>query len=113
MTDAEVQISLESCRVCAAAWLARRGFCAHCGAADVVEKAVLAKGTVWSATMVHIGAAPPTGMAFPYAISLIKLDHASEVTIMAISATLPAAGDHVAIRNPAPHDTAPYFVANP
>ena len=95
-TKGEPAIVYQSCRACGGLQYFRRGFCAACGSADLVEHRASGEGTVYAASLVLRAATPETRAHVPYNIVLV--DAAEGFRMMAHGDKDLAIGDKVAAR---------------
>jgi uncharacterized OB-fold protein len=70
-TTGERAIAYQSCRSCGKVQYFRRGFCAACGATELVENYASGKGTIYAASLVCRAATPETRAHVPYNIVLV------------------------------------------
>jgi uncharacterized OB-fold protein len=86
----------------------RRGFCAACGAADMIEKSASGEGTVYATSLVCRAATPETRAHVPYNILLV--DTPEGFRMMAHGDNDLAIGDKVKARfTPFAGRLVPYF----
>jgi uncharacterized protein len=64
-------ILYQCCGSCGNVQYFRRGFCAACGAADMIEKRASGEGTVYAASLVCRAATPETRAHVPYNVVLV------------------------------------------
>lgn len=95
-TSGEAAIVYQSCSSCGAKQYFRRGFCAACGTADLVEQRASGEGTVYAASLVCRAATPETRAHVPYNIVLV--DAAEGFRMMAHGDDDLAIGDAVTVR---------------
>ena len=101
-------ILYQSCGCCANVQYFRRGFCAACGAADMIEKQASGEGTVYAASLVCRAATPETRAHVPYNIVLV--DTPEGFRMMAHGDNDLAIGDKVKARfTPFAGRLVPYF----
>jgi len=72
-TGAEA-ILYQSCGACGSVQYFRRGFCAACGAADMIEKRASGEGTVYATSLVCRAATAETRAHVPYNILLVDTE---------------------------------------
>ena len=70
-TSGEAAILYRSCGSCGHVQYFRRGFCAACGASDLLEKRASGEGTVYATSLVCRAATPETRVHVPYNIVLV------------------------------------------
>jgi uncharacterized OB-fold protein len=64
-------IVYQSCKACGGLQYFRRGFCAVCGSADLIERRASGDGTVYATSLVCRAAMPETRAHVPYNIVLV------------------------------------------
>jgi uncharacterized protein len=67
-------ILYQSCGACGSVQYFRRGFCAACGAADMIEKRASGEGTVYATSLVCRAATAETRAHVPYNILLVDTE---------------------------------------
>ena len=95
-TRGEEAIVYQSCEACGGLQYFRRGFCAVCGSAELVEHRASGKGTVYATSLVLRAATPETRAHVPYNIVLV--DTSEGFRMMAHGDHDLAIGDHVTAR---------------
>lgn len=95
-TKGEAAIVYQSCGSCGAKQYFRRGFCAACGAVDLIEQRASGEGTVYATSLVCRAATPETRAHVPYNIVLV--DTAEGFRMMAHGENDLAIGDIVTAR---------------
>ncbi len=95
-TTGEAAIAYQSCTSCGAPQYFRRGFCAGCGATELIEKRASGEGTVYAISLVCRAATPETRAHVPYNIVLV--DTAEGFRMMAHGDNDLAIGDSVTAR---------------
>jgi uncharacterized OB-fold protein len=101
-------ILYQSCGCCGHVQYFRRGFCAACGAADMIEKSASGEGTVYATSLVCRAATPETRAHVPYNILLV--DTPEGFRMMAHGDNDLAIGDKVKARfTPFAGRLVPYF----
>jgi uncharacterized OB-fold protein len=95
-TTGEEAISYQCCAACGSLQYFRRGFCAACGGADLINRRASGIGTVYAVTLVCRAATPEAREHVPYAIVLV--DTAEGFRMMAHGDNDLAIGDKVAAR---------------
>jgi uncharacterized OB-fold protein len=70
-TKGEAAIVYQSCKACGGLQYFRRGFCAVCGSADLIELRASGEGTVYATSLVCRAATPETRAHVPYNIVLV------------------------------------------
>jgi uncharacterized OB-fold protein len=101
-------IVYQCCANCRNVQYFRRGFCAACGEADLIEKRASGEGTVYAASLVCRAATPETRAHVPYNILLV--DTAEGFRMMAHGDNDLAIGDKVKARfMPFAGGLVPYF----
>jgi uncharacterized protein len=70
-TKGEPAIVYQSCKACGGLQYFRRGFCAVCGSAELVEHRAGGEGTVYATSLVLRAATPETRAHVPYNIVLV------------------------------------------
>ena len=89
-------ILYQSCGTCGKVQYFRRGFCATCGASNVIEKRASGEGRVFATSLVCRAATPETRAHVPYNIVLV--DTAEGFRMMAHGDNDLAIGDRVRAR---------------
>jgi uncharacterized protein len=89
-------ILYQSCSSCGKPQYFRRGFCASCGATELVEKRASGKGTVYATSIVMRAATPETRAHVPYNIVLVDAEEGFRM--MAHGANDLSIGDRVSAR---------------
>ena len=95
-TCGEEAISYQSCAACRSVQYFRRGFCALCGSAELVEHRASGEGTVYATSLVLRAATPETRAHVPYNIVLV--DTSEGFRMMAHGDKDLAIGDKVTAR---------------
>jgi uncharacterized protein len=70
-TTGEQAIAYQSCGSCDNVQYFRRGFCAACGATELIENQASGKGTIYAASLVCRAATAETRAHVPYNIVLV------------------------------------------
>ena len=92
----EAAIVYQSCVSCGARQYFRRGFCAGCGATELLEERACGEGTVYATSLVCRAATPETRAHVPYNIVLV--DTVEGFRMMAHGDSNLAIGDRVSAR---------------
>jgi uncharacterized OB-fold protein len=95
-TSGEQAIVYQSCAACGGLQYFRRGFCAVCGATDLIEQRASGEGVVYATSLVCRAATPETRAHIPYNIVLV--DTAEGFRMMAHGDNDLAIGDPVTAR---------------
>ena len=95
-TMGEAAIVYQSCAACGARQYFRRGFCASCGATDLVELRAGGEGTVYATSLVCRAATSETKAHVPYNIVLVDANEGFR--LMAHGDNDLAIGDRVTVR---------------
>jgi uncharacterized OB-fold protein len=95
-TTGEQAINYQCCTTCGSLQYFRRGFCAACGGADLIERRASGTGTVYAVTQVCRAATPEAREHVPYTIVLV--DAAEGFRMMAHGDSDLAIGDKVTAR---------------
>jgi uncharacterized OB-fold protein len=101
-------IRFQRCLPCSHVQYFRRGFCAACGASELIEQAASGEGTIYATSLVCRAATPETRAHVPYNIVLV--DAAEGFRMMAHGDSDLAIGDKVTVSyRPFAGRLVPYF----